>query len=186
MNTSEEQSTNPDSPAWMTGWSPKCLIFVSNERPFFFLLQRLPLRRGAKTKRKWTDTGLDKPEGRDRGSLGRASQGKRFPIYLFKSHEAELGGELRCCAANRCFQKRKRTKQERLRDSKGLMHEGFYLKVGDGEPWAGQVRAKLSDWSSLYAARLDLEENFGIELPTGSAKRQLSPPPHVMHQMLPT
>ena len=45
---------------------------------------------------------------------------------------------------------------------------GFYLKEGNGDPCAGQVNAKGCNAFSWYAARLDLEENFGIALPTGS------------------
>ena len=45
---------------------------------------------------------------------------------------------------------------------------GYYLKEGNGDPCAGQVNAKVCNAFSWYAARLDLEENFGIALPTGS------------------
>ena len=44
----------------------------------------------------------------------------------------------------------------------------YYLKEGNGDPCAGHVKASACDAFSWYAARLDFEENFGRELPTGS------------------
>ena len=44
----------------------------------------------------------------------------------------------------------------------------YYLKEGNGDPCAGHVNANGCEAFSWYAARFDLEENFGRELPTGS------------------
>ena len=43
-----------------------------------------------------------------------------------------------------------------------------YLKPGEGEPWAGQVNATPWPWLFLKADKSRLDENLGLEDPTGS------------------
>ena len=48
------------------------------------------------------------------------------------------------------------------------MQGRLYLKEGSGDPCAGHVNANVCNAFSWYAARFDLEENFGSALPMGS------------------
>ena len=56
----------------------------------------------------------------------------------------------------------------------GSMEKGYnfenssYLNDGTGDPWAGQTNARLLVTMSSNATKFILEENFGLELPTGS------------------
>ena len=43
-----------------------------------------------------------------------------------------------------------------------------YLNDGTGDPWAGQTNARILKTMSSNATEFILDENFGLELPTGS------------------
>ena len=49
-----------------------------------------------------------------------------------------------------------------------IISQKIYLNAGGGDPWAGQVRASPFCSFSLKADSLNLEENFGLDDPTGS------------------
>ena len=50
-----------------------------------------------------------------------------------------------------------------------------YLNDGTGDPWAGQTNARLLKTMSSNATEFILDENFGLELPTGSKELIKSP-----------
>ena len=52
---------------------------------------------------------------------------------------------------------------------------GHPVNDGTGDPWAGQTNARILKTMSSNATEFILDENFGLELPTGSKELIKSP-----------